>query len=139
MLHGQIPYEILFGEQLTYDRIWMFGCLYYAHKGTRCRNKFYERATRCLFLGFPYGQKGWKVFDLEREEYFVSSNIVFNEDVFPCESNSDVGPSNLISSTPSPGIIEDDIVDAVLVPAVGVRGAHVFLPWMLTHLHLYFW
>ncbi|KAL1226003.1 Retrovirus-related Pol polyprotein from transposon RE2 [Cardamine amara subsp. amara] len=58
VLNGKMPYELLFGKPAAYKHLKFFGCLCYAHKGTRVRDKFDERTTRCVFLGYPYNQKG---------------------------------------------------------------------------------
>lgn len=35
------------------------------------------------FMGYPYEKKGWRLFDLEKEEFCVSRDVVFCEDEFP--------------------------------------------------------
>lgn len=35
------------------------------------------------FLGYPFSKKGWKFFDLETKEFFVSRDVHFHEDKFP--------------------------------------------------------
>lgn len=73
----------MFGHPPTYDHVRIFGFLCYAHKGTHSRDKFDERAVQCVFLGYPYNQKGWRIYDLERKEFFVTRDVVFNEANFP--------------------------------------------------------
>ena len=41
-------------------------------------------------MGYPFGKKGWKVFDLDKYEIFVSRDVVFHEDVFPSESKTKI-------------------------------------------------
>lgn len=36
-----------------------------------------------MFLGYPSGTNGWKLFDLENETVFISRDVEFQEDVFP--------------------------------------------------------
>ena len=36
-----------------------------------------------MFLGYPFGKRGWKVYYLETQEIFVSRGMVFHEDHFP--------------------------------------------------------
>ena len=45
------------------------------------------RARKCVFLGFPFKVKGFKVFDLNPHTVFVSRDVTFHESVFPFISN----------------------------------------------------
>lgn len=36
----------------------------------------------CVFLGYPPGMKGYKMYDIQNSEIFVSRDIVFHEDTF---------------------------------------------------------
>lgn len=36
-----------------------------------------------VFLGYPYGTKGYKLYDLESHKVFISCNVVFFETIFP--------------------------------------------------------
>lgn len=65
MLHGEIPYELLFGVPASYDHVCVFGCLSYAANRPRIKDKFDSKSRRCIFVGYPFGQKGWRLFYLE--------------------------------------------------------------------------
>lgn len=41
-----------------------------------------------MFLGYPTGTKGYKLYDLQRKHIFVSRNVVFHESVFQFHSDS---------------------------------------------------
>lgn len=32
---------------------------------------------RCIFVGYPFRKKGWKLYDLEENESLVSRDVVF--------------------------------------------------------------
>lgn len=70
------------------DLLKVFGCLCYAHNKPRQKDKFGPRSRKCVFLGYPFGKKGWRVFDLETQQIFVSRDVRFMEDVFPFATNS---------------------------------------------------
>lgn len=82
LLNGKTPYEILFGKQ-AYANFWTFGCLCYTNLIRRDKDKFGERSRECVFVGYPFGHKGRRVYDLERKEYFVSRDVLFPEHIFP--------------------------------------------------------
>ncbi|CAH9124297.1 unnamed protein product, partial [Cuscuta epithymum] len=78
---GKTPYEMLYDVTPSYAHIRIFGCLcYVAIKST---DKFQERGRKCVFLGYSYTQRGWKVMDLETKKHFVSRDVQFVETIFP--------------------------------------------------------
>jgi hypothetical protein len=83
LLSGQSPYEFLFSHKPNYSHLRVFGCLCYASVLPRSKDKFSERATSCLFIGYPYGHKGYKVYDLHTHKSFISRDVVFSEHIFP--------------------------------------------------------
>ncbi|KAL6321337.1 hypothetical protein AAG906_016392 [Vitis piasezkii] len=60
LLDGRTPYEILYGQGLSYKHIRTFGCLCYAHDQNRDKDKFSSRSRKCIFVGYPFGKKGWR-------------------------------------------------------------------------------
>lgn len=61
-----------------------FGCLRYAH--IKIGDKVGSRSRKCLFVGYPYGKKGWRLFDLEKMEFFVS-HVDCLEYIFPYDAD----------------------------------------------------
>ncbi|WVZ19084.1 hypothetical protein V8G54_006406 [Vigna mungo] len=82
ILQGKTPYEIVNGNPPTYEHLRVFGCLCYAHNQDRQGDKFASRSRKSVFVGYAAGQKGWKLFDLEREVFWVSRDVKFVENEF---------------------------------------------------------
>lgn len=83
LINNKTPYELLFGKPPTYNHLKVFGCLCYVNNHNTIRDKLDARASKCLFLGYPHGQKGWRVYDLDNSRIFTSRDAVFYEDIFP--------------------------------------------------------
>ncbi|GKV48080.1 hypothetical protein SLEP1_g54916 [Rubroshorea leprosula] len=100
------PFEKLFNKTPNYHYIKTFGCLCFAHNNSKARNKFDSRASKCVFIGYPFGKRGYKVYDLETHEIFISRDVIFHEEIFPYRSE-DVGKAEA-SSTPNVADFFDD-------------------------------
>ncbi|KAH9647981.1 retrovirus-related pol polyprotein from transposon RE2 [Citrus sinensis] len=56
---NETPYERLFGKAPSYTNIRSFCCLAYAYNHDHCSDKFASQSRRCMFMGYPFGKKGW--------------------------------------------------------------------------------
>jgi len=82
LLKGKTPYEILYGTPPAYGHIKVIGSLCYAHNQGKGGDKFASKSRKCIFVGYPHGKKGWKLYDLETHNFFVSRDVVFYEMYF---------------------------------------------------------
>nr|GMD83670.1 Retrovirus-related Pol polyprotein from transposon TNT 1-94 [Ipomoea batatas] len=70
-----------------YQHLRVFGCLAFAVIPSCQRNKLSPRARKCTFLGFANGVKGYKLYDMQTKEVFLSRDVCFYEDSFPFQNN----------------------------------------------------
>src|SRR6187397_875409 len=48
-----------------------------------------EKGVRCVLLGYPGGQKAYRLMDLETRKIFVSRDVEFKEYIFPFKQSSE--------------------------------------------------
>lgn len=88
ILNNKTPYEIFFDKSSSYTILRSFGCLYFASSNIENKEKFEPRATPCVFMGYPYGKKGYKLLDLKTKRMFVSMDDIFHENSYPFSTKS---------------------------------------------------
>lgn len=75
VLAYKTPYEMLMGVTPSYAHLKTYGCLCYATNNTPHKDKFSPRAFKCLFLGYPFGKKAYKVYDIHTNKIFDSRDV----------------------------------------------------------------
>ncbi|KAJ1695814.1 hypothetical protein LUZ63_012512 [Rhynchospora breviuscula] len=104
ILEDKTPYELLFGKPPSYNTIRVFGCLcYISHKSS---DKFESRSKKCVFMGYPFGKKGWRVYDMVSREFVVSRDVLFDENIFPFAEIDKTKVTSSISSSAKIDLID---------------------------------
>ncbi|XP_010495376.1 PREDICTED: uncharacterized protein LOC104772464 [Camelina sativa] len=87
VLNNLTSYELLTKKKPDYSFLKSFGCLCFVSTLQKDRHKFSPRATECVFLGYSFGYKGYKVLHLDTNVVSVSRNVIFHETLFPFKTN----------------------------------------------------
>lgn len=88
LLSNRSPYEVLFNTIPKYEHLRVFGCLCFAYN-INYKHKFDARSKPGIFVGYPFGQKGYRIFDPETKKKFTSRDVIFHETVFPYKNVHD--------------------------------------------------
>lgn len=70
------PKEVWSGTPANYENLRIFGCPAYTHVNN---GKLEPRAIKCIFLGYPDGVKGYKLWCLITRKCLISKDVTFNE------------------------------------------------------------
>ncbi|KZV34961.1 hypothetical protein F511_04935 [Dorcoceras hygrometricum] len=81
-LDGKCPESVWSGKEIDYSHLRTFGCTAFAHKRG---DKLEPRAVKCVFLGYPEGVKGYRLWVRSEPGFrtIVSRDVTFNETEFP--------------------------------------------------------
>ena len=95
------PFEVLHGSAPNLEDLRAIGYLCYATKVGQT-DKFEARAQKCVLLGYTFGFKGYKLYDLQTKKVFHSRDVLFQEQTFPFRvpsqsSRTDVSHSSFLS------------------------------------------
>ncbi|GAA0172513.1 hypothetical protein LIER_41351 [Lithospermum erythrorhizon] len=81
-LNWKSPYKIYFSAQPSIDHLKVFGCLCFFSNHSTHKTKLDPRAIPGVFIGYPSGQKGYKVYDLVSKKVVITRDVKFLEHSF---------------------------------------------------------
>ncbi len=84
-LNFKTPDQVWTGTTGDYSKLKVFGCLALAHIK---QDKLEARALRCIFIGYPKGVKGYKLWCIEpgQGKCIISRDVQFNEEILPLKN-----------------------------------------------------
>lgn len=77
-MKDRTPFQRLFGRKPDISNLRVFGCVSYVHFPDNQRRKLDAKAHRAIFVGYPPGGKGYKLYDLEKK-FIIISNVHFGK------------------------------------------------------------
>ena len=81
-LNNITPYECLFKKKPDLSNLRVFGCVTYTHIPNNQRKKLDEKSRKSIFVGYPEGVKGFKMYDLTSHKFIRSRDVIFREKEF---------------------------------------------------------
>ncbi|GJX82833.1 retrovirus-related pol polyprotein from transposon TNT 1-94 [Tanacetum coccineum] len=77
-LEKNTPIDLWSGYPGNYEMLRIFGCVAYSYVN---QEKLKPRAIKCIFLGYPDGLKGYKLWRLDdvKPKIIISRDVMFNE------------------------------------------------------------
>ncbi|XP_055803621.1 uncharacterized protein LOC129872729 [Solanum dulcamara] len=81
VLEFHTPYERLYGRKPDISHLRTIGCLALAKNLTK-HDKLKPRSRSTVHMGYSEVQKGYILFDLHNNTFFVNRNVSFREDIF---------------------------------------------------------
>lgn len=79
---------MLYGTSPNYSHLKTFGYLCYTSIPKVHTHKFDPRSVPCVFLGYPFSKKGYKLYNLLSKLTFISRDVIFLEHIFSFSSSS---------------------------------------------------
>ena len=92
------------------------------------RKGLQSHTQKCIFVGYPGQYKGWRFLDLQTRKELISDTAVFDERVFPGNSNQSVvlvNPEDQAPSDPSVLVEFEEPVVATVAVEIAVVAAGV--------------
>ena len=88
-LDMETPEEIWSNHPPKLDQLKVFGCVAYAHIR---QDKLDPSVVKCMFLGYPEGVKGYKLWCLElgHKKCLISRDVVLNENIIAYQDKFDL-------------------------------------------------
>ena len=90
------PYERWNGTKPDVSNLRVFGCRAYVHVPDEKRKKLDRKSERGIFVGYPEGVKGYKIFFPESNKMRKSRDVIFVENAFYHKVESDEDPDELL-------------------------------------------
>nr|KAJ0198111.1 hypothetical protein LSAT_V11C700366270 [Lactuca sativa] len=83
VIKNKTPYEIVWNQKPQYDHMQVLGCLAYYRNTDTKGEKFENKGKPGVFLGYPQGTKGYKIYDIESRKIIISREVLFHESTLP--------------------------------------------------------
>jgi hypothetical protein len=101
ILGMKTPYELLYGKNEFIVPPKVFGCTCFVRDHRPSVGKLDPQAVKCIFVGYSYGQKGYRCWNPFERRMFVNLDVTFWEAIPFYGEGSDLSDLFAILDTPS--------------------------------------
>lgn len=82
----KLPEEVYYDKQVELSNIRVFGSYCYVHVPKEKRQKLDSKSKKCIFIGYPDNQRGYKIWDNNEGKMIVSRDVFFNENLLTIDA-----------------------------------------------------
>ncbi|TYK18103.1 Cysteine-rich RLK (receptor-like protein kinase) 8 [Cucumis melo var. makuwa] len=107
LLQWKFPFQKLNNIVPDYNSLKVFGSLCYASSLPHNHSKFQPRAIPSVFIGYPKGMKGYKLYDIEHKKIFISRDPMNDENM---AENSDINETTISQQDRQPNANEETTI-----------------------------
>lgn len=105
-LGNKSPFELLFKQTPNYNKLRVFGCLYYPWLKPYNIGKLQVKSSPCIFLGYSDHQSSFICLDIISKRIFLSRHVKFFEHFFPTKNESSSLSHQIESSEDNSGVVD---------------------------------
>jgi len=80
VLDDNVPDNVWFGKNVSYDHLCVFWCKAFVHVPKDERSKLDMKTTQCIFIDYGRDEHGYKIYDAVKKKLVRSRDVVFLED-----------------------------------------------------------
>ena len=103
-LDNKTPHQCWFDEKPDLTSLRVFGSLCYVLVPNDQRQKLDAKSYKAIFVGYPDGTKGYKVFNISNGKFYRTRDVLFNENDFHTFDNTAAPGKKEVSNIVLPDI-----------------------------------
>ena len=81
-LKEKTPHECWYDEKPDVSHLKVFGCNAFVHVPDQKRSNLDKKSMHCVFVGYPFDCKGYKLYNPETKQMIRSRDVIFLENSF---------------------------------------------------------
>lgn len=94
-LDNKTPEEMWIGEEVAIHHMIPFGCRVWSVRSKLDkRSKLDPKGEETVFIGYPEGVKGYKLWNFRTNKIFVSKDVIVEENIYPLRKTDDLPKEN---------------------------------------------